>query len=90
MLEKDKIIIVVYYNVDGDVIETLNNVAREFEAMNDGSVMVIVVPVHDTETKIECINPKLVSEKEYEEARKACERIKEMVNNMLLNNENEQ
>ena len=94
MLNKDKLLIVVYYNVDKfqefEVPSALDAASHAFETTNDGSLMVVIVPVRNTETKIECINPRLVTEEEYENAKKACEKIKEIVNKKFLSNENEQ
>lgn len=81
MLNKDKIIIVAYVNVgsipNDDIQAFLTRTASVLKTEEDGSSLFYVVPVRKEDSRIECINPKLVSEEEYEKAREACEKIAE-------------
>lgn len=81
MLNKDKIIIVAYVNVgsihDDDINAFLTRTASVLKPEEDGSSLFYVIPVRGEESRLECINPKLVSEEEYEKAHQACEKIAE-------------
>jgi len=66
-MEKDKLILVFYINVDGinayDVSEYLSNAARHFQGYDVYES--IFIPVHNQETKVDCINPVLLNEEQY-------------------------
>ena len=91
MLNNEKLILVIYYNIanidDAEIPEILQNVSKSCEFAKDDSILFFLVPVYDSETRIECINPKLVSEDEYQQAKGACEKIKEILDKQFLNNE---
>ena len=81
MLDKDKLFIVVYVGLHGvadqTVFEILMNVADHVKY--DGSVNTLIIPTRDSETRVECINPVLLSEEQYKETRKKIERLTEKV-----------
>lgn len=81
MLDKDKLFIVVYVGVHGledqTVSEILANVANRMQY--DDSVNTLIIPTRDSETRVECINPVLLTEEQYEEARKRIETLTEKV-----------
>lgn len=81
MLDKDKLFIVVYVGVHGfadqTVFEILMNVADHTKY--DGSVNTLIIPTRDSETRVECINPVLLTEEQYEETRKKIESLTEKV-----------
>lgn len=81
MLDKDKLFIVVYVGVHGledqTVSEILANVANHMQY--DDSVNTLTIPTRDSETRVECINPVLLTEEQYEEARKRIETLTEKV-----------
>ena len=81
MLDKDKLFIVVYAGVHGfgdqTVSEILANIAHHMQY--DDSVNTLIIPTRDSETRVECINPVLLSEEQYEETRKKIERLTEKV-----------
>ena len=81
MLNKDKIIIVAYVNVgsihDDDIRAFLKRTAEALKPEDDGSSLFYIIPVREEDSRIECINPKFVSEEEYEKVRKTCEKISE-------------
>lgn len=85
MQDKDKIILVAYVNIGGinerDASEALIEISKAL-CFFDNSVMPLVVPVREEETRIECINPQLVSEEKYKEAEEAVERLKKVVGEM--------
>ena len=82
MLDKDKLFIVVYVNIcgfggDSTVSEILANVANHMQY--DDSVNTLIIPTRDSETRVECINPVLLSEEQYEETRKKIESLTEKI-----------
>ena len=94
MKTRDKIIIVVYLNVSnidrGDVCEYLDNARRSmFGFTEDGSAEVLILPIEDEDSHVECINPVLLDEKEYEKVKDVVERFKTAFDEFLAKaNEN--
>lgn len=85
MLDKDKLFIVVYVGVHGfsdqTISEVMGNIANHIKY--DGSVNTLIIPTRDSETRVECINPVLLSEEQYEETRKKIESLTEKVEEAL-------
>lgn len=82
MLDKDKLFIIVYVNIggfggDSTVSEVLGEVAKRVRY--DESVNTLIIPTRDSETRVECINPVLLTEGQYEETRKKIESLTEKV-----------
>lgn len=81
MLNKDKVILVAYINVSGvhdcDISAAMQEAVYSLKPKEDDSILFYAIPVRGEESRIECINPKLVSEEEFEKARQACEKITE-------------
>lgn len=81
MLNKDKLILVAYINISGihdaDVSAFITEAVNNLKPKEDDSTLFYVIPVRGEESRLECINPKLVSEEEYEKAHQACEKIAE-------------
>lgn len=67
MLDKDKIILVVYVNISyidiADVAEYMHKITDAITF--DDSVLRLFIPIRDSETRIECINPKRIFDEEY-------------------------
>jgi hypothetical protein len=88
----DKLVLVYYVNIgnidDSDVEPYLNRVK---DMLTDTNMVQYFIPVRDQETKIECINPKLVNEEEYQDVLNVLERQRLSYNNHLesLKRENE-
>ena len=81
MLDKDKLFIVIYLDVRG--IHDLD-IAPYVEAITssiqyDESIAKLIIPTRDSETRVECINPVLLTEEQYEETRKRIETLTEKV-----------
>lgn len=86
-MDKDKIILVVYAGLNGisigDRLQYLSKIADFFSERFDESVMAIVMPDQTEETsRIECINPKLVTEEVYKEALDVVERAKKYMDEL--------
>lgn len=73
MLDKDKIIIVVYLGA-GDVYDTyeyIMDVEKNIKNLFDESVKLIFAPLHNkVGAKFECINPVLLNEEQYKAVEK--------------------
>ena len=82
MLDKDKLFIIVYINIGefgcgSTVSEILGEVSKRVRY--DESVNTLIIPTRDSETRVECINPVLLTEEQYEETRKKIESLTEKV-----------
>ena len=86
-MSKEKIILIHYINVgniDGnDVSEMMENVVNKFSPKEEDNIISYWIPVREGETRVECINPKLVSEEDFTEAKRVLDRNQEIVNNII-------
>ncbi len=84
MLNKDKLILAAYINIgginDADVPAFIMEAVNNLKPKEDDSILFYAIPVRGEESRLECVNPKLVSEEEYENARQACEKFAEKLN----------
>ncbi len=90
MKEKDKIFIIVYLNVGeipaDDVYEYASDAMKAMMPKNDdGTVSITLVPVRESETRIECINPVLLTEEKYKEVENTVEKFKIAFDEFLKN-----
>lgn len=87
MLNKDKTILIAYINVggvnDSDLSAFIQEAVDNLKPKEDDSILFYAVPVRGEESRLECINPKLVSEEEFEKARLACEKITEKLKELM-------
>ena len=79
MKDKDKLFLLSYLNISTiastDIPQFLDKFSRAIKF--DDSVQHIIIPVRDGETRVECINPVLLTEEQYKEAE---EKIKNLQN----------
>lgn len=85
---RDKIILVFYIGCASlnreDIPEFLNHIADSFRQRWDDSVETIFIPcVEEVDTRIECVNPKLVNQDAYDEAMNVVEKFKSKTNEIL-------
>lgn len=84
-MDKDKLFLVIYLNIASipseDVIEYINKVTEVIKF--DDSVQRLIVPVRGEETKIECINPVLLTEEQYKDAEEKINTLKQVVEEKL-------
>ena len=77
--------LVIYLNIAGipseDVVEYINKVTEVIKF--DDSVQRLIVPVRGEETKIECINPVLLTEEQYKDAEEKINTLKQVVEEKL-------
>ena len=78
MLDKEKLFIVIYVDVrgihDSDVVSYLKAIASSMEY--DESVAKLIIPTRDSETRVECINPVLLSPAQYDETDRTFKSLK--------------
>lgn len=85
MLDKEKLFLVIYLNIgsiaDGDVSEYIWKFADSLTY--DESVERLIIPIRKGETRVECINPVLLNEEQYEGVRKKIENLSQEVSDAL-------
>ena len=84
-MDKDKIFLVVYLNVGTTVdSEIEDSVKRLADTLNfDDSVQLFIIPCRGSDTRIECINPVLLDEKQYKSVEKKIKGLKKTVEEKL-------
>jgi hypothetical protein len=84
-MDKDKLFLVIYLNIASipsqDVVEYINKVTEVIKF--DDSVLRLIVPVRGEETKIECINPVLLTEEQYKDVEEKINTLKQVVEEKL-------
>ena len=80
VLLKDAIILVFYISVKyidaADVPAFLDEFANTFSKDNDGSVQMYFIPSNEINTsRVECINPKLITEKQYKQVQETIDKF---------------
>lgn len=72
MSKRKKLILIFYINVSniyrGDMPEYMNEVASCLSNVEDGTDKYFI-PIYESDSRVECINPVMISEKEYEEVK---------------------
>jgi hypothetical protein len=83
----EKIILVHYINVgniDGnDVSKIMEDVVKNFSPKEEDNIISYWIPVREGDTRVECINPKLVSQEDFTEAKRVLDRNQEIVNDII-------
>ena len=81
----EKLILVVYVGIDSfnrsDVFEYLEEVHDHFKDTND--IIHYIIATSGKECHIECLNPKLVSEDDYKQAKELLERNQNIVDDLV-------
>ena len=91
MMDKDKLFLVCYLNIgsipDENVSEYLHSFAEAFTY--DESIERIIVPTRKGESRVECINPVLLTDEQYKEVEEKVKNLKKEVETALktLNND---
>lgn len=85
MLDKDKLFLVCYLNIGNipaeDVSEYLHKFAEVFTY--DESIEKIIVPIRKGESRVECINPVLLTEEQYKDVEEKINTLKQEVEEKL-------
>jgi hypothetical protein len=84
-MDKDKIFLVVYLNVGATLDSEVENYVKSLtDCLNfDDSVQLFIVPCRGSDTRIECINPVLLDEKQYKSVEKKIKGLKKTVEEKL-------
>ena len=84
-MDKDKIFIVAYIDVrhinESDIVPYIEATASAIKF--DDSVVRLLIPTRDSETRIECINPVLLTEEQYKDVEEKINTIKQEVEEKL-------
>ena len=84
-MDKDKLFIVIYADVrgihDSDVVEYVKAISSSFKF--DESVVRLIIPTRDSETRVECINPLLLTEEQYKDVEEKINALKQEVEEKL-------
>ena len=85
MLDKDKIILTMYVNIGS--IDSADIPAYMEQLTNtvifDDSILRLFIPVRNSETRVECINPKRISDEEYIKVSEFVEDAQKKLNEFL-------
>lgn len=92
MLDKDKLILVFYINVDSidscDVYDYLNEAREGLTSNLDNSVISYFIPIEGENSKVDCINPCFIDGDEYEAAKEKLDNAVKKLEEFLIKNEN--
>jgi hypothetical protein len=81
MLDKNKLFIIIYVDVrgihDSDVVSYIKAITSPIEY--DESIVKLIIPTRESETRVECINPVVLSPAQYEKTEKTLKRLKKKV-----------
>jgi hypothetical protein len=80
-------IILVHYIYTGnlefnDVSKFMENIVEKYSSKEE-NIISYWIPINDGETRVECINPKLVSEEDFKEAKMVLDRNQKVVNDII-------
>jgi hypothetical protein len=83
----EKIILIYYINVGNiernDVSKVVEDVVRKFSPKEEDNIISYWIPIREGETRVECINPKLVSQEDFTEAKQVLDRNQKIVNDII-------
>jgi hypothetical protein len=86
-MNKEKIILIHYINVSNidsnDVSKIMEEIINKFSPKEEDNIISYWIPVREGETRVECINPKLVSEEDFTEAKQVLDRNQKIVNDFI-------
>jgi len=86
----EKIILVHYVNIgniDNDkVSEIMEDIVEKCQT-KEQDIISYWIPIKDGDTRIECINPKLISEEDFNECKKILDRNQKIVNDIISNDD---
>ena len=66
-----------------DTIKFMKEVTTKTTPKDEDNIISFYIPIQNGETRVECINPKLVSKEDFSEAKKVLERNQEIVNEII-------
>ena len=86
MTDKERLFIVVYLNISNfsdqqNIKAYIYNISNSLKY--DDTINTLVIPVRDSETRIECINPMLLNKEQYKEVENKINEFKEKINEQI-------
>ena len=88
-MENEKLILVYYVNMANlgkrKIYEHLQKLIKTNLLPTDPNIITSIIPVRDRETEVVCINPKLLSNDEYQAARQLTEDYNQKLKRALEN-----
>lgn len=89
-MDKDKLFLVCYLNIGNIQAEYVNEYMYSFAETftYDDSIERLIIPIREGETRVECINPVLLTDEQYKEVDEKVKNLKKEVETALktLNN----
>lgn len=88
MLDKDRVIIVVYAGgrTPEETYHLIEKLQEDFDGVFDDSIRIIFAPRYDEiGIEFECINPVLLNEQQYKEVNKKIEKLDSILKEFLEN-----
>lgn len=82
----EKIILAHYINVGNKSPMKVAEIMQEIRAVlqkDEDGIIHFLYPVTDQETRVDCINPKLVSEEDYQQAKNVLEKNQSIITRLL-------
>jgi hypothetical protein len=61
----------------------MEDVVKNFSPEEEDNIISYWIPVREGETRVECINPKLVSQEDFTEAKQVLDRNQKIVNDII-------
>ena len=91
MSENNRLILVFYIDVsriyEGDVPAYMNELATDL-SKNDDSTDKYFIPIYEGDSRLECINPVMISEEEYTEVKRKIDEIDKIFKDLIKDNNN--
>jgi len=91
MSENNRLILVFYTDVsrvyEDDVSAYMNDVATSLSKNDDGTDKYFI-PVYEGGSRLECINPVMISEEEYTEVKRKIDEIDKIFKDLIKDNNN--
>ena len=82
-----KTILVVYINVGDlkthDLEEYMESLRNEFLRDDPSEILHYFIPTREGETRIDCVNPKLITTDDYQKVQKVLDENQKIVNDLL-------
>lgn len=82
----DKLVLIFYISVKNldysDISNYMEDVANHLRSV-DNDILNYFIPVFDGDTRVECLNPKLLSDKEYQKSLDVLERNKKATEELI-------
>lgn len=91
MSENNRLILVFYIDVsriyEGDVPACINEIATSLSKNDDGTDKYFI-PIYKGDSRLECINPVMISEEEYADVKRKIDEIDKIFKDLIKDNNN--